>query len=120
MQQVEDAHMIFAHMLMQSVYAALHGVLFESLLAENERRVRHLDGAVRHLEQRGDVGQQFDPIVLDQQMNEVGRVVVEPVARDLAGYGGPVAVMSFNPHAVAACAAPTPRPRPGSWPGTTT
>lgn len=25
MQQVEDAHMIFAHMLMQSVYAALHG-----------------------------------------------------------------------------------------------
>lgn len=25
MQQVEDAHMIFAHMLMQSVYASLHG-----------------------------------------------------------------------------------------------
>lgn len=36
----------------QYLFAALHGVLFESLLAENERRLRHLDGAVRHLEQR--------------------------------------------------------------------
>lgn len=38
----------------QYLFAALHGVLFESLLAENERRVRHLDGAVRHLEERVD------------------------------------------------------------------
>ena len=36
----------------QYLFAALHGVLFESLLAENARRLRHLDGAVRHLEQR--------------------------------------------------------------------
>jgi F-type H+-transporting ATPase subunit gamma len=34
----------------QYLFAALHAVLFESLLAESERRVRHLDGAVRHLE----------------------------------------------------------------------
>jgi glycerophosphoryl diester phosphodiesterase len=32
----------------------------------------------------------------------------EAAARDLAGYGGPVAVMSFNPHTVAAFAAQAP------------
>ncbi len=36
----------------QYVFAALHAVLYESLLAENERRVRHLEGATRHLEER--------------------------------------------------------------------
>ena len=36
----------------QYLFSALHAVLFESLLAENERRVQHLDGAVRHLEQQ--------------------------------------------------------------------
>ena len=34
---------------------------------------------------------------------EVG-ALEEAVARDLAGYGGPLAVMSFNPHSVAAMA----------------
>jgi F-type H+-transporting ATPase subunit gamma len=38
----------------QYLFAALHTVLFESLLAENERRLRHLDGAVRHLEKRAE------------------------------------------------------------------
>jgi F-type H+-transporting ATPase subunit gamma len=32
--------------------AALHGALSESLMAENHRRVQHLDGAVRHLDHR--------------------------------------------------------------------
>ena len=36
----------------QYLFAALHAVLCESLLAESERRVRHLDGAVRHLEEQ--------------------------------------------------------------------
>lgn len=36
----------------QYLFAALHAVLYESLLAENERRLRHLDGAVRHLDER--------------------------------------------------------------------
>lgn len=36
----------------QYLFAALHALLFESLLAENEHRVRHLDGAVHHLEER--------------------------------------------------------------------
>ena len=38
-------------MLIRGERFRTHGI-FESLLAENERRVRHLDGAVRHLEER--------------------------------------------------------------------
>lgn len=36
----------------QYVFAALHEVLYASLMAENHRRVRHLEGAVRNLEER--------------------------------------------------------------------
>ncbi len=38
----------------QYLFAALHAILYEALLAENERRLRHLDGAVRHLEERSE------------------------------------------------------------------
>jgi F-type H+-transporting ATPase subunit gamma len=36
----------------QYLYAALHAVLYQSLAAENEQRIRHLDGAIHHLEER--------------------------------------------------------------------
>lgn len=36
----------------QYLFAILRALLFESLLAENDRRLRHLDGAVRNLERR--------------------------------------------------------------------
>jgi len=36
------------------LFAALHAALYDSLLAENQARVRHLDGAVRHLDERSD------------------------------------------------------------------
>ena len=38
----------------QYLFAALHAALYDSLLAENQARVRHLDGAVRHLDERSD------------------------------------------------------------------
>lgn len=38
----------------QYLFAALQAVLYESLHAENQRRVRHLEGAVRHLEERSE------------------------------------------------------------------
>lgn len=34
-----------------SLFATLHEILYRSLMAENQRRTRHLDGAVRHLDQ---------------------------------------------------------------------
>lgn len=36
----------------QYLFAGLQAILCESLLAENQRRVRHLEGAVHHLEER--------------------------------------------------------------------
>jgi F-type H+-transporting ATPase subunit gamma len=36
----------------QYLYTALHAVLYQSLAAENEQRIRHLDGAIHHLEDR--------------------------------------------------------------------
>jgi F-type H+-transporting ATPase subunit gamma len=36
----------------QYLYAVLHAVLYQSLAAENEQRIRHLDGAIHHLEER--------------------------------------------------------------------
>jgi len=38
----------------QYLFAALHELLYESLLAENARRMRHLEGAVNHLEDRAE------------------------------------------------------------------
>ncbi len=37
----------------QYVFAALHAGLYLSLMIENRRRVRHLEGAVRHLDEEG-------------------------------------------------------------------
>lgn len=34
------------------IYAVLHEIFYDSLLAENQRRIRHLEGAVRHLDDR--------------------------------------------------------------------
>lgn len=42
----------FLELTDQYVFAALHEVLYASLMAENHRRVRHLEGAVRHLDDR--------------------------------------------------------------------
>jgi F-type H+-transporting ATPase subunit gamma len=42
----------FLELTDQYVFAALHQVLYASLMAENHRRVRHLEGAVRHLDDR--------------------------------------------------------------------
>jgi F-type H+-transporting ATPase subunit gamma len=38
----------------QYVFAALHAGLYLSLMVENRRRVRHLEGAVRHLDEEGE------------------------------------------------------------------
>ena len=38
----------------QFLLAALHEILYASLMAENRRRVQHLDGALRHLDRRLD------------------------------------------------------------------
>lgn len=73
----------------QYLFAALHGVLFESLLAENERRVRHLDGAVRHLEQRVDgIRRRVQALRQEEIIEEIEVILLN--AAQLDDTGGPV------------------------------
>jgi F-type H+-transporting ATPase subunit gamma len=46
-----DADTFFAELVDQFLFAALHEMFYASLMAENYRRVRHLEGAIRHLEE---------------------------------------------------------------------
>ena len=44
--------LLLTELAQQYLYAALHAILYESLMAENHRRMQHLEGAVRHLDRR--------------------------------------------------------------------
>ena len=44
-------HTLLAGLAEQYLFAALHELLYTSLMAENQRRMKHMDGAVRRLEQ---------------------------------------------------------------------
>ncbi len=46
-----SAHALMAGLAEQYLFAALHELLYTSLMAENQRRMKHMDGAVRRLEQ---------------------------------------------------------------------
>ena len=43
---------MFEALVEQYLFAALHEVLYSALLAENERRIQHLEGAMRRIERR--------------------------------------------------------------------
>lgn len=54
----------------QYLLAALHEILYASLMAENHRRVRHLDGALRHLDRRLDDLQRKDRQLRQEEIIE--------------------------------------------------
>ncbi|MCR2831172.1 F0F1 ATP synthase subunit gamma [Acidithiobacillus ferrooxidans] len=45
----------FSGLVEQYLFATLHEIAYVSLMAENQRRLRHLDGAVRHLDEQSAV-----------------------------------------------------------------
>jgi F-type H+-transporting ATPase subunit gamma len=47
-----DPQAFFGALLDHYLYSVLHEILYISLMAENLRRVRHLEGAVRHLDEK--------------------------------------------------------------------
>jgi F-type H+-transporting ATPase subunit gamma len=75
----------------QYLFAALHGVLFESLLAENERRLRHLDGAVRHLEQRiEDIRRRVQALRQEEIIEEIEVILLNAADLDMPVESPPV------------------------------
>lgn len=67
----------------QYLFAALRGLLFESLLAENQRRLRHLDGAVRHLEQRvGEIRRRVQALRQEEIIEEIEVILLNAASLD--------------------------------------
>jgi F-type H+-transporting ATPase subunit gamma len=76
----------------QYLYTALHGLLIQSLYAENERRIRHLEGAVRHLEERaGGLQRRIRALRQEEIIEEIEVILLntigleEPDLRDTKG-----------------------------------
>ena len=44
--------LFLAELIDHYLFAALHQILYVSLVAENQRRVQHLEGAIRHMEEK--------------------------------------------------------------------
>ena len=56
----------------QYIFAALHELLYTSLLEENHRRVVHLEGAVKHLDNLSDkLTQQFSVLRREEIIEEI-------------------------------------------------
>jgi F-type H+-transporting ATPase subunit gamma len=56
----------------QYLFAALHAILYTSLITENHHRVTHLDGAVRHLdEQAEDLARQCNALRQEEIIEEI-------------------------------------------------
>jgi len=72
----------------QYLVAALHALLFESLLAENEQRVRHLDGAVHHLEERvSAIQHRVQALRQEEIIEEIEVILLNAAGLDRAASG---------------------------------
>ena len=74
----------------QYLFAALHSLLYTSLMAENHDRVRHLDGAVRHVdEQSEELAQKCNALRQEEIIEEIEVILLSAasVREDLTGKG---------------------------------
>ena len=66
---------------------AIHGILFSSLMAENYRRVRHLEGAVRHLDEKtSDLARRANVLRQEEIIEEIEVILLS--AATLTGEPG--------------------------------
>ena len=62
----------FAGLTEQYVFASLNRMLYSALLAENHRRVQHLEGAVRHLQEHASaLGQKLNTLRQEEITEEI-------------------------------------------------
>jgi F-type H+-transporting ATPase subunit gamma len=68
------------------LYAALHEILYTSLMAESTVRVRHLDGAVRHLdEQSARLLRRSNALRQEEIIEEIEVILLSAASLDQAG-----------------------------------
>jgi len=76
---------LFAALLDQYLFAVLHATLYESLMAENEHRVQHLDAAIRHLDDRRAELARLGRVLRQEEIIEEIEVILLSVEAPAAG-----------------------------------
>jgi len=66
----------FAELIHHYLFAALHEIFYLSLMAENQSRQQHLDGAVRHLEDETIKLRRKAQIVRQEEITEEIEVIL--------------------------------------------
>ena len=77
---------VFAGLLHQHLLAVLHRVLYESLLAENEQRLQHLDSAMRSIERNLEALRVRRQALWQEEITEEIEVILLSVRQE--GLGG--------------------------------
>jgi F-type H+-transporting ATPase subunit gamma len=73
----------FAALLDHYLYSVLHEIMYVSLMAENLRRVRHLEGAVRHLDERSSVLQrECNALRQEEIIEEIEVILLSTASQD--------------------------------------
>ena len=72
-----------AELIDHYLFAALHEMMYVSLMAENLRRVRHLEGAVRHLDDKSATLQhQSNALRQEEIIEEIEVILLSAVSLD--------------------------------------
>lgn len=79
----------FAELLDQYLFAVLHETLYTSLRAENQRRVQHLDAAIRHLEDKQRELARRSRVLRQEEIVEEIEVILLSVDAPRVGPGTP-------------------------------
>lgn len=70
------AHQLFAALLAHFLWAVLHASFYGSLVAENRRRLQHMEGAIRRLEEHTDVLQRKVQLLRQEEITEEIEIIM--------------------------------------------
>lgn len=70
------AHDLFAALLAHFLWAVLHASFYGSLMAENRRRLQHMEGAIRRLEEHTDVLQRKVQLLRQEEITEEIEIIM--------------------------------------------
>lgn len=79
----------FAELVEEYLLAALHAVLFLSLIAENQQRMDHLDGAIRRLDERSEQVDSRQHILRQEEITEEIEVILLSAEASAASHWQP-------------------------------
>jgi len=65
----------------QYLFAALHEMLYTSLMSENHNRVTHLEGAVKHLDDESDeLSRQYNALRQEEIIEEIEVILLSTIS----------------------------------------